>query len=161
MDRVKDSQGQPQQLLLNFTHHDTPVNQQLLVLCFPARAQKLGEIRSHVSQTLSQSGCSIEVTDDVVLAIDEACQNIIRHAYGKECEDEIVLQISRQRDSLTITLRDYALPVGSECMKPRDLDDIRPGGLGCHFIQHVMDEVSIGSAPEGKGNLLQMVKRLT
>ena len=137
------------------------MTQQLLRLHFHAQAQKLGEIRSTVSQILAQSGCSTDVTDDVVLAIDEACQNIIRHAYGKECKDEIVLHIHRQGDSLTITLRDYAPPVSSDCMKPRDLDDIRPGGLGCHLIQQVMDDVSIGPALEGKGNLLQMVKRLS
>ena len=144
------------------THHDTPeMNHQLLTLHFHAQAQKLWETRFKVSQTLSQSGCSTEVTDDVVLAIDEACQNIIRHAYGAECEDEIVLDIHREGDELTITIRDFALPVRIDCMKPRELADIRPGGLGCHFIQHAMDEVSIGPAPEGKGNLLRMIKRLS
>ena len=101
------------------------------------------------------------MTEDVVLAIDEACQNIIRHAYGKETEEEIALQIQRQGDGLTITLRDFAPPVDSDCMKPRDLEDIRPGGLGCHFMQQVMDEISVTYAREGNGNILRMVKRFS
>ncbi len=133
----------------------------VLVHHFPAQAKALGETRDKVRMALTQCGCSQDITDDVVLAIDEACQNIIRHAYGNETHEQIALQIQRQEDGLTITLRDYARPIEADCMKPRNLEDIRPGGLGCHFIQQVMDKVSIKNAPEGNGNILQMIKRLS
>ena len=45
-------------------------------------------------------------------------------------------------------------------MKPRDLDDVRPGGLGTHFMAEVMDRVEFLTPPEGGGNLLRMVKRI-
>ncbi|MGB0908767.1 MAG: ATP-binding protein [Nitrospirales bacterium] len=139
--------------------HQTPTR--VLVHHFPAQAKALGETRDKVRIALSQYGCSQDIIDDVVLAIDEACQNIIRHAYGNETNEQIAMQIQRQEDGLIITLRDYAPLIESDCMKPRNLEDIRPGGLGCHFIQQIMDNVSIKNAPEGNGNILQMIKYLS
>lgn len=127
---------------------------------FPAQAKELCETRSAVRNSLTHSGCGARTVEDVVLAIDEACQNIIRHAYGGETNDEIILQIGRDGDDLVISLEDSAPKVSSDCMKPRDLEDIRPGGLGCHLIRQVMDEVTLGPSPSGRGNLLRMVKRI-
>ena len=136
-------------------------NEELLVHRFPSQAKFLGETRAKARTTLTQCGCSSDITENIVLAIDEACQNVIRHAYGKETEKEIVLQIQRQENVLTITLRDFAPPVGSDCMKLRALEDIRPGGLGCHFIQLVMEDISVEPAADGEGNILRMVKQIS
>ena len=117
------------------------------MLCPPLhRAAAIGEERGTI--------------EDVVLAIDEACQNIIRHAYGGETDKEIVLNLEQDGKKLVVSLRDYAQEVGVDCMKFRDLAEVRPGGLGCHFIQEVMDEVSLGRPTEGRGNLLRMVKQM-
>ena len=43
-------------------------------------------------------------------------------------------------------------------MRPRDLDDIRPGGLGTHFIREVMDRVAFLTPADGRGNLLELIK---
>ena len=125
-----------------------------------ARSKELCNTRSSVRTSLAACGYSSATVEDIVLAIDEACQNIIRHAYRGETDEEIVLQIGREGDDLIISLRDYAPEVSSDCMKSRDLEDIRPGGLGCHFIQQVMDEVSLSRPTEGRGNVLRMVKRI-
>ncbi len=127
---------------------------------FRALAKVLCETRSAVRNSLTQCGYRSAMVEDVVLAIDEACQNIIRHAYRGETDEEILLQIVRDGDALVISLRDYAPEVSSDCMNPRDLENIRPGGLGCHLIQQVMDEVSISRPPEGRGNILRMMKRM-
>lgn len=126
---------------------------------FRARAKELCDTRTAVRTCLTQCGCGPDTVENVVLAIDEACQNIIRHAYRGETDEEIVLEIGREGEALVVSLLDYAPEVSPDCMKPRDLDDVRPGGLGCHFIHQVMDEVSLGPAPTGHGNVLRMVKR--
>lgn len=136
------------------------MNEPVLEHLFRALAKELCETRSAVRNSLTQCGYRSTTIEDIVLAIDEACQNIIRHAYRGETDEEILLQIVRDGDALVISLRDYAPEVSSDCMKPRDLEDIRPGGLGCHLIQQVMDEVSVGRPPEGPGNILRMVKRI-
>lgn len=135
-------------------------NNLLLTHNFPARAKELCDTRSAVRNFLAHCGCASTTVEDVVLAIDEACQNIIRHAYQGETDEEIILQIGREGNVLKISLEDSAPEVSSDCMKPRELEDIRPGGLGCHFIRQVMDEVSVGPSPSGRGNILRMLKRL-
>ena len=141
-------------------HKSKQKNDRLLEHHFPARAKELCDTRSAVRNFLTNGGCVSSTVDDVVLAIDEACQNIIRHAYRGETDEEIILQIGWEGDVLKISLEDSAPEVGSDCMKPRDLEDIRPGGLGCHFIQQVMDDVSVGPSPSGRGNILRMIKRV-
>lgn len=126
---------------------------------FPARPERLCDIRRDVAQTAAQLGCPPRMADDVVLAVDEACQNIIRHGYGG-ADGDIIVQIARDEAVLVVWLIDFAPPVDLSKICPRALDDLRPGGLGTHFMREVMDEVSFLPAPPGTGNLLQMVKRI-
>ncbi|MEC4674914.1 MAG: ATP-binding protein [Nitrospirota bacterium] len=130
----------------------------LLEQRFPARARVLCQTRSAVRDCLVNDGCQSVAVEDVVLAIDEACQNIIRHAYCGETDQEILLHITRHESQLEIHLRDFAPTVSADCMKPRALDDIRPGGLGSHLIQEIMDDVSIAPSPNGPGNVMRMTK---
>jgi anti-sigma regulatory factor (Ser/Thr protein kinase) len=94
-----------------------------------------------------------------VLAIDEACMNIIQHAYGKEGSGEIRLHLALQHDRLTIELEDDAPCIDPQRVKPRALADVRPGGLGVHFIREIMDEM-VFLPCQSKGNRLRLVKRL-
>lgn len=135
-------------------------NNLVLEYRFPARTNELCRTRTAVRTALTDCGCCSATVEDVVLAIDEACQNIIRHAYCGDTDEEIQLNIGQEGKTLVISLRDYAAEVSADCMKSRDLGDIRPGGLGCHFIQEVMDEVSLSRPPEGSGNVLRMIKRM-
>ena len=63
-------------------------------------------------------------------------------------------------DALYFSLVDSAPRVDPARVRPRDLDDVRPGGLGTHFIQTVMDEAEFLEPPSGVGNLLRMVRRI-
>ena len=125
---------------------------------FCARAKELSLTRTATKNALKKWGWKSDTVEDIVLAIDEACQNIVRHAYQGESDQEIILKISRTQRSIEITLQDFASAVNPNCMQPRDLDEIRPGGLGCHFIQQVMDEVSLTPSQSGVGNTLTMRK---
>ena len=97
---------------------------------------------------------------DVTLAVDEACQNIIRHAYGGDTDEQIQLEINIQGRWLNLCLRDFAETVNVDNIKPRDLDDVRPGGLGTHFIRELMDEVEFVPTNQERGNVLRMTKKL-
>ncbi|HXV35833.1 MAG TPA: ATP-binding protein [Myxococcota bacterium] len=138
-----------------------PAPKRVLQLRFSARASELKQVREAVRAGVEGCGCSPEATADIVLAIDEACQNVIRHAYCGECDDAIELEIERSGDRLIFSLADRAAPIDPERVRPRDLDDIRPGGLGTHFIRRVMDEVEFCRPPSGRGNLLRMVRRIS
>ncbi len=132
----------------------------ILELRTPARAAQLKRIRDAVRETVVTEGCGSECAADIVMAIDEACQNIIRHAYGKDRSGEIVLEVERQGKDLVFSLVDFAPRIDPARVKPRDLDDVRPGGLGTHLIRKVMDSADFIEPPPGCGNLLRMVKRI-
>ncbi len=130
----------------------------LLKIHFNALPDRLKLVRSAVSEAAKLCGCNTFTALDIVLAVDEACQNVIRHAYGHDPEGEIEMEIRRNGGELIILLRDFAETVDPETIKPRDLDDVRPGGLGTHFINEIMDSVE-WLAPDGGGNLLKLVKK--
>jgi sigma-B regulation protein RsbU (phosphoserine phosphatase) len=132
----------------------------LLEFRIRSRSDQLGKMRAAVRECVEASGCSETQTADIVLAIDEACQNIIRHAYKEDPNGVIELQVRREDRDLVFSLLDSAPEIDPSQVKPRDLDDIRPGGLGTHFIQKVMDRAEFVLRPPGTGNLLKMVKRI-
>ncbi|MBL6931361.1 MAG: SpoIIE family protein phosphatase [Rhodospirillales bacterium] len=129
-------------------------------LNFPSQPDRLKLVRSAVFDTVMLCGCSESVGRDIVIAVDEACQNVIRHAYKGARDGQVILDIARAGDNIVLSLRDFAEPVDVSKIKPRDLDDLRPGGLGTHFIREVMDDVDYLPPPDGEGNLLRMVKRI-
>ena len=132
----------------------------LLELRFPAIAEQLAPMREAVKKQALTVGCSAGSATDIVMAVDEACQNIIRHAYGNEREGDIVLRIERLGNELVFSLIDFAPRVDPSKVRPRDIDDVRPGGLGTFLIQEVMDSADFLEPPPGCGNLLRMVKRI-
>ena len=132
----------------------------LVTLHFPARADQLKHIRGQVLDAALRGGCEEAVARDIVIAVDEACQNVIRHAYGGRDDGEAVLECRRMGQHFVVSLRDFANTVDPATIKPRDLDDLRPGGLGVHFINEVMDDVAFMPPPFGRGNLLRMTKKI-
>ena len=132
----------------------------LLALRFAARAERLKDVRAAVFKAVTACGCCETVARDVVLAVDEACQNIIRHAYAGNPEGEIELEIQSREGLVEVLLRDFAATIDVEMIKPRDLDDVRPGGLGTHFMGAIMDQIEFLPPPKDRGNLLRMAKRI-
>jgi sigma-B regulation protein RsbU (phosphoserine phosphatase) len=126
-----------------------------------SRPDCLRLVRAVVNEVGNAAGCSSDCTSQMVMAVDEACQNIIRHAYGGDPEGEIVVDIRRQDDHIAIHLLDFAAPVDVSKIKPRPLEEVKPGGLGIHFIQQCMDECGFLTPPDGSGNCLRMVKKIS
>ena len=138
-----------------------PAGERLFSRRFPARPNQLKEIREAISESARECGSSARTTLDLMLVVDEACQNIIRHAYAGVPAGDIVVEIRRAGDDMVILLRDFAPAVDVAKIQPRELDDVRPGGLGTHFIREIMDEVEFLPLPADGGNLLKLVKRIT
>jgi sigma-B regulation protein RsbU (phosphoserine phosphatase) len=126
----------------------------------PAQPEHLCRMRDAVREYLAANGCDETTIRDIVLVIDEACQNVIRHGYQGDPDGTIELEIHREGGNLVFSLLDDAPPVDAAKVRPRDLEDVRPGGLGTHFIQSLMDESDFLPRPGGSGNLLRMVKRI-
>ncbi len=125
-----------------------------------SRPETLRLVRAVVGEAASLCGCSEHCVRDIVIAVDEACQNVIRHAYGGSADGEILIDVRRDNDQIAFNIIDFADPVDLSKVKPRSLKELRPGGLGIHFISQCMDDAKFRSPPDGAGNRLWMVKRI-
>ncbi len=123
---------------------------------FTSDTLELQSIRRWLRHELQQQHCSKDCINNSILAINEACMNIIQHAYCGQADGEIIIEILRDKDLLIFHLTDFATPVDINKCQSRILDEIRPGGLGIHIIQSVMDSMQFIEPPENKGNLLQL-----
>ena len=109
---------------------------------FSVESSSLKEIRNFAREVLTKDPIFENSKDDVVLALAEAAQNIVKHAYnGQPTGDKMRVEISFNEKQLIIELFDKGSPVIPENIKPRKLDDIKAGGLGTFFIGQIMDEV--------------------
>jgi len=103
----------------------------------------------------------------IVRSVDEALANIVRHAYGGRPGLPIEVRCHRwsgkstggKQSGIEIVLQDQGIAVDPAKLKGRPLNEIRPGGLGLHFIRKSMDVVEF-SRKNGK-NQLRMVKYLS
>ena len=128
---------------------------------FSAQPEVLASVRNVVRTACQQAGCGEECSEQVVLAINEACMNVIQHGYGFAEGASFALQIRFDNGSLTAYLLDNAMPVGDADLRPRALEELRPGGLGVRFMRESMDSVAYVPAPDGYVNCLQLSKRIS
>ena len=85
----------------------------------------------------------------IVLAADEAVTNIMRHTYSSEPDKPIVLSAEITDGHLHLRLRDYGPPVAAETLKGRELEDVKPGGLGLHLLRSIFTVVEHLPLPDG------------
>ena len=109
---------------------------------FKIASPSLKEVRIFAREVFKKSTIFEKDTDDLVLALAEAAQNIVKHGYNNQpTEDEMKIVIKLDNNVLSMELMDKGKPVVPSNIKPRDLDDIKSGGLGTFFIGQIMDEV--------------------
>jgi len=129
---------------------------------FPARFDSLaaiGELATHAAEAV---GFDARAVYAVQLAVEEACANIIEHAYGGEGRGDIECTCIVNNNGLTVILRDYGRPFDPTSVPDPDLcaslEDREVGGLGLYCIRQLMDKVRFEFTPDS-GNVLTMVKR--
>jgi sigma-B regulation protein RsbU (phosphoserine phosphatase) len=127
---------------------------------FPARADALHGARESVRIACEKCGCGQRQTQDLIIAVGEACQNVVRHAYKGTPGGDATLEIHCSDSIIEFLLQDSAPPVDKETLKPHWPEALDPGGLGICLIHEIMDEVEYLPAPAGKGNLLKMAKSI-
>ena len=114
---------------------------------FTVESSSLKEIRNFAREVLAKDPIFKSSMDDVVLALAEAAQNIVKHAYnGQATGDTMKVEIKFDNKQLIVELFDKGSPAIPQNIKPRKLDDIRAGGLGTFFIGQIMDEVIFKTA---------------
>jgi anti-sigma regulatory factor (Ser/Thr protein kinase) len=130
-------------------------------LTVPGRLEDLATICEFVGQAAKQAGASKRTIFDIQLAVDEACTNIIEHAYSGS-GGEICLRCECNGDDFEVVIQDHGQPFDPQAVAAPDvkaeLDQRQEGGLGLHFMRCLMDEVRFRF--DHQSNELRMVKHL-
>jgi anti-sigma regulatory factor (Ser/Thr protein kinase) len=125
------------------------------------RFDRLEQISKFIEQAGREAGLDETAVCRCQLAVDEACTNIIEHAYGGEGRGSIDIACEPGQGELTITIEDHGRPFDPASVSAPELnsslDDLQVGGLGLYFIRRVMDAVEFSY--ENGGNKLVLVKR--
>jgi anti-sigma regulatory factor (Ser/Thr protein kinase) len=129
-----------------------------VTLTVPSHPKYLYVVRSALYPLILDAGFPKKEARKVVLAVDEACSNIILHAYAGDHSKTITLTVEDSAECFVVRLRDYGRKVDRAAIAPRDLTDIRPGGLGTHFINLVFETVNYDTE-QGQGTLLTLEKK--
>jgi anti-sigma regulatory factor (Ser/Thr protein kinase) len=129
-------------------------------IAIDSKPRLLSILRGVVRFRAQEAGFSSAEAERLAMAIDEAAANIIRHTYGGRPDARLALEVHDFRDRLEFILEDGGPKVPEEIIRPRSLEDVRPGGLGTFFISSFMDECSYDRDFKS-GNRLRLVKYLS
>lgn len=129
---------------------------------FLVRASSLKDVRSFSREVFEKFKIQEDLREELVLAIAEAAQNIVKHAYKDfpNTEDRMAVSISCENNKLEISFFDKGKPVEKNKVKHRAIDDVKPGGLGTFFIQQIMDSIHFQEGKEPWINHLVLTKNL-
>ena len=125
---------------------------------FSSHTGNLAPMRKFVREFLEAYPFSEKERMLMVLGVDEACTNIIRHAYHLRDDQLISLSLEGLRNCVRMRLRDYGKQTTITSMKGRSHDLIKPGGLGLHLIRQAFDRVDY--IVKARGTELVMTKGL-
>jgi serine/threonine-protein kinase RsbW len=141
------------------------------VLTVPGRYEEIQKICQFVADGAAESGLDETAVFHIELACDEACTNIIEHAYGGEDKGDILISWQLKDSAFTVTFHDNGSsfdpgtvpqpalpPTPPDPESSPDIENVKVGGLGIHFMRQLMDDVRF-DFDEKEGNTLVLVKK--
>lgn len=127
---------------------DTPRRMQIK-FSMPSNPRYLPVVRGSVGALAAVIGWDESECRAIVLAIDEALANVIRHGYHNRTDGLMELECKETTEGLEIRLLDNGDAPDRSKICAREIGSDQPGGLGTHIIKEVMDQVSYEESPEG------------
>lgn len=131
-----------------------------LSIVFRSSPKLLCDVRAMVRSYLVNQGVAEDKVQELVLAVDEACTNSIRHAYNGADDKFLELSLDARDGWIELVLCDGGIPAPYDRVRRKSEEDIiaealTPGGLGMHLIYNVFDDVTF-TPGEGEGNTVVM-----
>jgi serine/threonine-protein kinase RsbW len=114
--------------------------------------------RSFVEAVCQVAGFDEQSTHAVVLATDEATNNVMRHAHHGNPNAQLQIQCYFCPDGIEIHIHDEGAPFDLSAVPHLDPAELRVGGRGIYLMRRLMDELTCQPRGE-RGNTLRMVKR--
>ena len=129
----------------------------------PSSTANLALIRDFVTSIGRMATLGDAQVAEIELAVDEACANVIEHAYGHDMTKEVTIRATYDNDELCIDVIDTGQGFDPARVPQLELERLaaerQGGGLGLRLIRTLMDEVNYEMVP-GKKNALHMKKHI-
>ena len=116
---------------------------------FTSHTANLALMRNFLRKFLARHPFSEKQRTLMVLGVDEACTNVIRHAYDLRDDQPIALSVETLSTCVRMRLRDYGEQTPADEMRGRAHNHVQPGGLGLHLIRTAFDKVDYILKPRG------------
>lgn len=134
-----------------------------LTLTVPSSTENLALIRDFVTSVGRQARMSDVDISNLELAVDEACANVIEHAYGHDRTKEVTIRAIFDENEMRISVIDSGRGFDPSQVQSETLDQLinerKSGGLGMRLIKTLMDDVRYEIVP-GQKNELHMTKKI-
>lgn len=129
---------------------------------FPGKYSSLAQISEFARQQAALAGLDDDAIYQVDLSVDEACSNVIEHAYDGEGKGDIEIACDISPEGLVILIHDYGRPFNPDSVPLPNahvpLEKLKVRGVGLFLMKKMMDEVSFEFTID-RGNFLKMVKK--
>lgn len=128
-----------------------------------SKTENLSLIRDFISTSAFDAGVPADFVENIILAVDEACTNIIKHAYKSSPEGELIIKTKSTPSHFLISITDFGHTFEPDSIPEPDLQKYyrqkRVGGLGMYLMKTLMDDVKYVSIP-GKYNEVLLSKNI-
>ena len=129
-----------------------------------SRTERLIAVRDFVSDAAREFGFADEDVNKIALAVDEACTNVIKHAYRFEPDRDITVTVRPHNAAFEVSIKDSGTGFDPTRLHAPDMQDyfshFRKGGLGVYLMKRLMDKVEYEIDP-GKRNEVRLTKYLS
>lgn len=127
-------------------------------ITIPSHPMYLSMIRSFIEKLLLLIDTQTSVIEDIKSGVDEACSNIIKYAYKYDYTKNIKVSFDCSKSEIVVTIEDEGVSPDCFDFRGRDLNEIKPGGLGIHFIRKAFDKIEFKRV-DGI-NRLRLIKKM-
>ena len=129
-------------------------------LAIPSSTRYLLDVRQFVRLHLGEAGVKEAVALDVKLAVDEACANVIEHAYRNDPNHKLDVILRIDAGQITVRIRDFGIPFDKKSYREPNVRALtksgKSGGLGVRIIRRLMDKVEYSTG--GQANEIRLTK---
>jgi len=132
-------------------------------IAIKSKTENLSIVRDFIYDCCNDRQIAGKTVDDVVLAVDEACTNVIKHAYKYLPDRKIIVKVIFRDNKFLVDITDFGNSFESDTLKRPDMNEYfkmkKVGGLGVHLMKTLMDDVRYESIP-GKYNKVILTKAI-